>query len=148
MTDRKLFAPDVIEKDGRYYLYAYIVGSKGVVGVSDKPEGPFKLLSQYKYTLCRHHQQARLHHYKCRHRLRPQGHIYYGFTESNFNEIDPADMYTIKKGSYKRAVIDDSDNAPQEQRFFEASSPRKIGDTYYLIYPRYLNGPCGLSEVA
>ena len=25
MTDRKLFAPDVIEKDGRYYLYAYIV---------------------------------------------------------------------------------------------------------------------------
>ena len=41
MTDRKLFAPDVIEKDGRYYLYAYIVGSKGVVGVSDKPEGPF-----------------------------------------------------------------------------------------------------------
>ena len=49
MTDRKLFAPDVIEKDGRYYLYAYIVGSKGVVGVSDKPEGPFKLLSQYKY---------------------------------------------------------------------------------------------------
>lgn len=39
MTDRKLFAPDVIEKDGRYYLYAYIVGSKGVVGVSDKPEG-------------------------------------------------------------------------------------------------------------
>ena len=38
--------------------------------------------------------------------------IYYGFTESNFNEIDPADMYTIKKGSYKRAVIDDSDNAP------------------------------------
>ena len=69
--------------------------------------------------------------------------IYYGFTESNFNEIDPADMYTIKKGSYKRAVIDDSDNAPQEQRFFEASSPRKIGDTYYLIY-----SPCVGSRLA
>lgn len=93
MTDRKLFAPDVIEKDGRYYLYAYIVGSKGVVGVSDKPEGPFKLLSQYKY--------------------------------------DPED------------AGDDSDNAPQEQRFFEASSPRKIGYTYYLIY-----SPCVGSRLA
>ena len=25
-TDHELFAPDVIEKDGKYYLYAYIVG--------------------------------------------------------------------------------------------------------------------------
>ena len=33
MTDHKLFAPDVIEKDGRYYLYAYIVGSNVAVFV-------------------------------------------------------------------------------------------------------------------
>ena len=48
-TDHELYAPDVIEKDGKYYLYAYIVGAKGAVGVSDHPEGPFRLLSPYRY---------------------------------------------------------------------------------------------------
>ena len=47
-TDRELYAPDVVEKNGRYYLYAYILGSKGCVAVSDHPEGPFRLLSTYK----------------------------------------------------------------------------------------------------
>ena len=143
MTDRKLFAPDVIEKDGRYYLYAYIVGSKGVVGVSDKPEGPFKLLSQYKYDPEDAGDDGIYNDAGVLVDDDGRVYIYYGFTESNFNEIDPADMYTIKKGSYKRAVIDDSDNAPQEQRFFEASSPRKIRDTYYLIY-----SPCVGSRLA
>ena len=143
MTDRKLFAPDVIEKDGRYYLYAYIVGSKGVVGVSDKPEGPFKLLSQYKYDPEDAGDDGIYNDAGVLVDDDGRVYIYYGFTESNFNEIDPADMYTIKKGSYKRAVIDDSDNAPQEQRFFEASSQRKIGDTYYLIY-----SPCVGSRLA
>ena len=143
MADRKLFAPDVIEKDGRYYLYAYIVGSKGVVGVSDKPEGPFKLLSQYKYDPEDAGDDGIYNDAGVLVDDDGSVYIYYGFTESNFNEIDPADMYTIKKGSYKRAVIDDSDNAPQEQRFFEASSPRKIGDTYYLIY-----SPCVGSRLA
>ena len=48
-TDSELYAPDVVEKDGKYYLYAYIVGSKGCVGVSDHPEGPFTLLGRYRY---------------------------------------------------------------------------------------------------
>lgn len=37
----RLYAPDVVEKDGKYYLYAYIVNAKGCVAVSDRPEGPF-----------------------------------------------------------------------------------------------------------
>ena len=49
--NNQLFAPDVVEKDGRYYLYAYIINARGCVGVSDRPEGPFKLISQYKYTM-------------------------------------------------------------------------------------------------
>ena len=48
-TSSNLYAPDVIEKDGKYYLYAYIFSSKGAVGVADRPEGPFKLLGQYNY---------------------------------------------------------------------------------------------------
>ena len=41
----RLFAPDVVEKDGKYYLYAYIAETKGCVAVADKPEGPFKFVS-------------------------------------------------------------------------------------------------------
>lgn len=132
-TDHELFAPDVVEKDGKYYLYAYIVDAKGAVGVSDRPEGPFKLLSQYQYNT----------------KVGDEGtfndagvlvdddgkvYVYYGFTESNMNEINPANMYEIVDDSYIRPIIADTEDVPREQRFFEASSPRKIGDTYYLIY--------------
>ena len=48
-TDHELYAPDCVEKDGKYYLYMYIVGALGCVGVSDHPEGPFELLSRYEY---------------------------------------------------------------------------------------------------
>jgi len=47
-TNAELYAPDVVFKDGKYYLYAYILGSKGCVGISEYPEGPFQLLSTYK----------------------------------------------------------------------------------------------------
>lgn len=132
-TDHELYAPDVIEKDGKYYLYAYIVGAKGAVGVSDRPEGPFRLLSTYTYDS-------------------PVGdegtfndagvlvdddgrvYVYYGFTESYMNEIDPKTMHGILPGSFRYPVIDGAESVPEERRFFEASSPRKIRDTYYLIY--------------
>ena len=43
----RLFAPDVVQgKDGRYYLYAYIVNARGCVAVSDRPEGPFTLVDK------------------------------------------------------------------------------------------------------
>ena len=45
-----LYAPDVVKKGGKCYLYAYIINSVGCVAVSDRPEGPFRLLSKYKYT--------------------------------------------------------------------------------------------------
>lgn len=44
---RELFAPDVVEKDGKYYLFAYIVNEPGCVAVADRPEGPFELIGQY-----------------------------------------------------------------------------------------------------
>jgi len=132
-TDHELYAPDVIEKDGKYYLYAYIVGAKGAVGVSDRPEGPFRLLSPYTWT----------------DQVGDEGifndagvlvdadgrvYVYYGYTQSFMNEIDPADMHTILPGSFRHPVIADGEDVPPEQRFFEASSPRRIGDTYYLVY--------------
>ena len=134
-TTNELYAPDVIEKDGKYYLYAYIVGAKGAIGVSERPEGPFRLLGQYLYGE--------------NEKVGDDGifndagvlvdddgrvYVYYGFTQSHMNEIDPSDMKTIIPGSYMHPVIDDGEEIPEEKRFYEASSPRKIGDTYYLIY--------------
>lgn len=134
-TNRELYAPDVIEKDGKYYLYAYILGSKGAVGVSDRPEGPFTLLGQYIYSDDTKVGDDGIFN-DAGVLVDDDGrvYVYYGFTESNMNEINPENMHEIIPGSYMRPVIDDSENVPEEQRFFEASSPRKIGDTYYLIY--------------
>ena len=45
-SDSSLYAPDVVEKGGKYYLYFYVVGAAGGVAVSDTPAGPFKLVSK------------------------------------------------------------------------------------------------------
>ena len=132
-TDHELFAPDVIEKDGKYYLYAYIVGSKGAVGVSDKPEGPFKLLSQYKYN-CQVGDDGIFNDAGVLVDDDGRVYVYYGFTDSHMNEINAENMYEILEGSYKRSVIDDMETVPEDKRFYEASSPRKINGIYYLIY--------------
>ena len=133
-TDHELYAPDVVEKDGKYYLYAYIVGAKGAVGVADSPAGPFRLLGQYQYedtdagddgifndagVLC--DDDGRVY-------------VYYGFEGSHMNELDPKQMNRVLPGSRIDHVMDDRQEVPPEQRFYEASSPRKIGSLYYLIY--------------
>lgn len=129
-TDHEVYAPDVVEKDGKYYLFTYIFNAKGCVSVADRPEGPFKFLSLYQY---------------------PEGHsrddgifndpgvlvdddgrvyIYCGFEKPYMAELNPANMYEVLPGTHRIDVI-----PPTEPfNFFEASSPRKIGDTYYFIY--------------
>ncbi len=133
-----LYAPDVVEKDGKYYLYAYIINSIGCVAVSDKPEGPFKLLSKYKYTIpdeiC------------CNGWFIDPGvlvdddgrtYIYCGFERSFMAEVNSDNMYEILDGTCIEHVIpiEKNESFPDEDcLFFEACSPRKVEDTYYLIY--------------
>ena len=130
-TERELYAPDVVGKDGKYYLYAYILGSKGCVGVSDKPEGPFKLLGRYEYDEADGGDEGIFNDAGVL--VDDDGHvyIYYGYERNHFGEIDPATMRTIKKGSY---IADLIPRGMGDTDFFEASSPRKINGTYYLIY--------------
>lgn len=134
----QLFAPDVVEKDGKYYLYAYIIGSPGCVAVSDRPEGPFKLLSKYKYTIpdeiC------------CNGWFIDPGvlvdddgrtYIYCGYERSFMAEINSENMYEVLDGTCIEHIIpiEKGDSfSENESLFFEACSPRKAGDTYYLIY--------------
>lgn len=135
--DTRLYAPDVVEKDGKYYLYAYIVNGRGCVAVSDRPEGPFKLLSKYKYTIpdevC------------CNGWFIDPGvlvdddgrtYIYCGFQRSFMAEINSENMYEILDGTLIQDFIpcEPCEGFPEEACFFEAASMRKIGDTYYMIY--------------
>ncbi len=129
-TDNELYAPDVVEKDGKYYLYAYIVGAKGCVAVSDKPEGPFKLLSKYEYNIENHYDNGTF--------IDPgvlvdddgRVYVYCGYLGSYMAEINGDNMYEVIDGTYKEAIIP----VEEPHRFFEACSPRKVGNTYYMIY--------------
>lgn len=131
-TEGELYAPDVVEKDGKYYLYAYIFYAKGCVAVSDRPEGPFQLLSQYKVA-------------ENSPQILSEGifvdpgvlvdddgrvYIYCGYQGSFMAEINADNMYEIIEGSYIPDII--PTDSPYD--FFEACSLRKIDNTYFLIY--------------
>ncbi len=134
-TDNLLFAPDCVEKDGKYYLYTYIVGAAGCVSMSEHPEGPFELISTYKYDKADAGDDGIYNDIGVL--VDDDGRVYafYGFENSNMNELNPENMYEVKKGSLVKPAIDDrADMLPREKCFYEASSPRKVGDTYYVIY--------------
>ncbi len=133
-TEHELYAPDVVEKDGKYYLYSYIFASKGCVGVSDQPEGPFKLLSTYKYKEGDEGDDGTFNDAGVLVDDDGKVYVYYGYTKSFMNEINPENMYEIVDRSLMQHVIADDESVPEEERFFEASSPRKINGLYYLIY--------------
>lgn len=128
-TDELLFAPDVVERGGKYYLYAYIVNAKGCVAVADSPEGPFRLLSRYKYDIPNHYDNGTF--------IDPgvlvdddgRVYIYCGYQGSYMCELKD-NMYEAVPGSYKLDIIPTA----EPHRFFEACSPRRINGTYYLIY--------------
>lgn len=130
-TDRELYAPDVVCRDGKYYLYAYILGSKGCVGISEKPEGPFKLLGTYKYDEADAGDEGIFNDPGVLVDDDGRVYIYYGFERSHFGEINPENMLEIKKGSYMSDIIPRGD---KPDNFFEASSIRKINGKYYFIY--------------
>lgn len=134
-NDNDLYAPDVVEKDGKYYLYAYIMGTKGCVAVSDIPEGPFKLISTYKYVI----PEGRDDGYCNNGWFIDPGvlvdddgrvYIYCGYQGSFAAELNPENMCEVIDGSYIDNII--PTDSPYD--FFEACSPRKVGDTYYMIY--------------
>ena len=133
-TDHELYAPDVVEKDGKYYLYTYIAGAKGCVSVSDRPEGPFQFLSTYEYAPEDAGDDGIYNDPGVLVDDDGRVFVYYGFEGSNMNELDGETMYKVIPGSLRKRVMDDREEVPSPKRFYEASSPRKIGDTYYLIY--------------
>lgn len=131
-SSRELYAPDVVEKDGKYYLFAYILGSEGCVAVSDRPEGPFRLLSRYRTEASDNKDLQEKIFVDPGVLVDDDGkvYIYCGYLASYMAQVNPDNMYEILPGTYRPDII------PVEEPFcfFEACSPRKILDRYYLIY--------------
>lgn len=129
----ELYAPDVVEKDGKYYLFAYIIGAKGCVAVSDRPEGPFTLLGRYKYTIpdsvCVNGwfiDPGVL--------VDDDGQVYIacGFERSFIAKIDPQDMTHVLDDTYLEHIIpckvtENGGFTDPDSRFYEAASLRKSG---------------------
>ncbi|MDP4181643.1 MAG: endo-1,4-beta-xylanase, partial [Bacillota bacterium] len=124
-TDNALYAPDVVEKGGKYYLYYYVVGAAGGVAVSDSPAGPFKYLSKYVNGNNGSFADPGV-------LVDTDGsvYMYYGYQGSSMCQMNPNDMYTIMPNTTITNLV--STTSPFY--FFEASSIRKVGNTYYFIY--------------
>ncbi len=133
-----LYAPDVVEKDGVYYMYAAErKGSRIMVARSDTPWGPFTdpVLTELGFD------PGIL--------VDDDGRVYayWGFCKSFCAELN-ADMATLRPGTLRenpiphcRAPWSPEDGCIGKEYFFEASSPRKILGKYVYIYSRRVNEP-------
>ena len=114
-----LYAPDCIEKDGKYYLYFCMDDDREGVAVSDRPEGPFDHAVQLP---CGGIDPAVF--------VDDDGQAYYywGQVDSHGVKLDGDMMSFDPEKAVDRLVT-------EEQHFFhEGSSMRKIGDTYYYVF--------------
>lgn len=144
-----LAAPDCVQgPDGRYYLY-YNRGARMAceVAVSDKPQGPFVYLGNVRYP-DGSEPQAKL--FDPGLLIDDDGRIYLhtGFVPTPGSpwinvagryslgfELEP-DMRTIKAGPVEvlPGCLAAKGTEFEGHGFYEASSPRKIGGRYYLVY--------------
>lgn len=137
-----LYAPDVavvMEADGTptYYLYPndQHEGRQGLVARSKRPDGPFEVCNWSK-------DDAKLTDGVLR--FDPavfvdddgRAYGYWGFEESFMCELDSATMATVKPGTEVKVRAVPGFSQPDVERFFEASSIRKIDDKYVLVYSR------------
>lgn len=113
-----LFAPDCLERDGKYYLYFCMSDDSEGVAVSDKPEGPFGEMRQLPVGGI---DPAIF--------IDDDGSVYYYWGQLFSHGVKMDDMLTLDRGK----IVDDL--VTEEEHFFhEGSSMRRIGDKYYYVY--------------
>lgn len=130
---QRLYAPDVIEHQGKYYLFFYLHNCPGGVAVSDSPAGPFKPLDPDCYQSADDFDMATT---DSGYFADPSAfvdtdgkvYLYWGFERSHMAQLDPKALNCFLPASYV------PDPIPKSMQYYEASSVRKIKDTYYYIY--------------
>ena len=148
-----LYAPDVALKtapDGskKYYFYPnnQAWGRNGMVAVSDRPDGPFKVCNWDPADPAVTDGVLRFDPAVF---VDDDGRVYgyWGFGESWMAELDPETMATVKAGCEPLHNVVSGQNDDGVFHFFEASSMRKIGGKYVLIYSRMMpEGEFGMPQ--
>lgn len=147
-----LFAPDIAVRtlpDGKkeYWLYPnnQAGGRNGMVARADRPDGPYKVTNFYKDKPSESDGVLRFDPAVF---VDDDGRVYgyWGFGEQNAAELDPETMATVKPGTEVVSLMPGFEKDGIE-RFFEASSIRKIKDKYVFIYSRMTKpGEFGLPQ--
>lgn len=120
-----LFAPDCICKDGNYYLYFCMSDDSEGVAVSDQPAGPFTNPIQLP---CGGIDPAIFIDEN------GQAYYYWGQLFSHGVKLNP-DMISFNPEEVKDNLVTE-----EEHFFHEASSMRRIGNTYYYLYANMQRG--------
>jgi arabinoxylan arabinofuranohydrolase len=134
-TDNQFYAPDIAKIDGKYYLFAQVVGAPCPVAVSDTPVGPFKVIKHVQPPAgapidfgvwAQYFDPGLL--------VDDDGkvYLYYGGGRSYMVQLDPKNPTQVLANTYQIDVL------PREApfKYQEGPSPRKINGTYYLVYAR------------
>jgi hypothetical protein len=132
-SDNNLYAPDVIEKGGRYYLFAQIVGAPCAVAVSDSPAGPFRLISQIKKPKDTPIDFGGWSQYFDPGVLVDDDgkvYLYWGGGSSHMAQLNPANMTEILPDTYQANILPTT----PPYNYQEGPSPRKINGLYYLVF--------------
>ena len=126
--DTVLYAPDAIERDGKYYLY--MCGSNGFEGVAtaDRPEGPFTGAQPIAGADGNGIDPSVF--------VDDDGQAYYFWGQFSLRGAKlKDDMCTVDQDSLVYGVLTE-----QEHGFHEGASIRKINGKYYLVYTDITRG--------
>lgn len=120
--DCRLYAPDAIEKNGKYYLYVCGSGREEGVAVADSPIGPFSPAQKIEFADGDGIDPAIF--------VDEDGQAYYLWGQFSLRGAKLADdMKTVIPGSIKTDMLTE-----WEHGFHEGASLRRRGNKYYLVY--------------
>lgn len=124
-SDGLLWAPDIIERNGIYYLYFCLSDGSEGVAESDVPYGPFRNARQI---MMDGKPIAGIDPSVIEH----EGAVYYTWGQGHCHIARLMDdMCTLDSATYNECIIS---HDPGCAGFHEASSLRKIGDTFVMVY--------------
>jgi arabinoxylan arabinofuranohydrolase len=137
-SDYEFYAPEIVALNGKYHLFAQVVGAACAVAVGDTPVGPFKVVSQIKAPAGASAEFGGWSQYFDPGVLVDDDgkvYLYWGGGRSYMAQLNPQNLTEILPDTLQEDVI------PRESPFEyqEGPSPRKINGIYYIIYARGLD---------